>query len=192
MENNAVVVRDYNSVGLVELSSQFDDTLQHPYYRYIASQNDCSRATIHSTLTRLCVLLFGHDRPEQAKWEAVTSVAVNLLVERLKKLRYSPKTCQRYLTVLRGILDKAREVNLLDAQEFENIRKIKGRFGSKLTKGRSLSDAEVKQVFAALNKDKSIYGVRDTAMIATYVGCGIRRAELVLINNSSLNLTLDS
>ncbi len=181
------IIQKDEPVGLVELAANAQTTLMNPYFRYLLSQSSGSRGTVKSTLRQLCMLLFKHDRPAEANWGKVDSVTVDLLVEALRKKRYSPKTCHRYMSVLRGILNKAREVGLLDVNEYHNIKSIRGRFGSKQTKGRSLSELEVQQVFESLRRDTSIFGIRDLAIVGIYLGCGLRRAELIDINMGDIN-----
>lgn len=120
------IIQKDEPVGLVELAANAQTTLMNPYFRYLLSQSSGSRGTVKSTLRQLCMLLFKHDRPAEANWGSVDSVTVDLLVDVLRKKRYSPKTCHRYMSVLRGILNKAREVGLLDVNEYHNIKSIRG------------------------------------------------------------------
>lgn len=186
-DNTSLVIPDRLPGGLVSLAAQSEHLIQTPYVRYLLSQNTSSHYTLKSTLKRLSEILFNSASPESAPWESVQAYTVELLVFELKKLKYTPKTCNRYLSVLRGIVSKARELGLITADEYQNIKLVKGRFGSIQTKGRALSDDEVDTIFDDLSSDKSMLGVRDMAIIATYIACGIRRAELVSIDLNHIN-----
>ena len=102
----------------------------------------------------------------------------------LEQRRYAPATINLRLAAIRGIADKAADAGLLSPELAAGIRRVKGvrrigvRLGNWLTpeQGRRLLESATPLTAREL---------RDHAMVAMLIGCGLRRAEL-------LALTLDS
>lgn len=183
MNNTELILKE---TGLVGLTRQFHQSNLTPFYNYLLSQTSSSRTNVKYTLQILARLYFGvHVDAEFAPWHTVTSVTVLALCEQIrdKKLIRKAKTANRYLSVTKGIMREVYLAGQISPEEYERIKGIRGRFGSNKTKGRALSEAETRQLLQLVKQDQSIYGIRDTAIIAIYIACGIRRSEL-------LNLTL--
>jgi integrase len=51
--------------------------------------------------------------------------------------------------------------------------------GSRLPRGRALPPEEIRALFDSCEADDSSIGVRDAAMLAVILGCGLRRSEAV-------------
>ncbi|WP_176203496.1 tyrosine-type recombinase/integrase, partial [Salmonella enterica] len=62
---------------------------------------------------------------------------------------------------------------------FQHIRTMRNLRGSRLPRGRALPPEEIRALFEACETDKSSLGVRDAAMLAVLLGCGLRRSEAV-------------
>ncbi|MDA8632414.1 tyrosine-type recombinase/integrase [Verrucomicrobiales bacterium] len=69
-------------------------------------------------------------------------------------------------------------MRLLDTDELERIRAIKGDSGTREPSGRCIPDAEVSALLRACSSDPSPAGARDTAMFSLVAVSGARRAEV--------------
>jgi site-specific recombinase XerD len=72
-------------------------------------------------------------------------------------------------------------LKLMDVESFQHIRAVRNLRGSRLPRGRALPPEEVRALFAACEADDSSIGIRDAAMLAVILGCGLRRSEAVVL-----------
>ena len=68
---------------------------------------------------------------------------------------------------------------LMDVESFQHIRAVRNLRGSRLPRGRALPFEEIRALFGACETDVSSIGIRDAAMLAVILGCGLRRSEAV-------------
>jgi site-specific recombinase XerD len=73
-------------------------------------------------------------------------------------------------------------LKLMDVESFQHIRAVRNLRGSRLPRGRALPPEEVRALFAACEADDSSIGIRDAAMLAVILGCGLRRSEAVVLD----------
>jgi integrase len=103
----------------------------------------------------------------------------------LEQRGYAPATINLRLAAVRRIAYEAADAGLLSPELAAGIRRVKGvrrigvRLGNWLTpeQGRRLLDSEVPSTARQL---------RDHAMIAMLIGCGLRRAELLALRLESI------
>ena len=102
------------------------------------------------------------------------------VIERLK-----PKTTNRYLSAVRGVMRQAWMLGILPANEWARIREIKSIRGSTLPAGRELPDADLRAMLKSANSHaRRWFRARDAAMLTLLYASGMRRAEIA-------GLTLD-
>ncbi|MDP9349972.1 MAG: tyrosine-type recombinase/integrase, partial [Chloroflexota bacterium] len=90
----------------------------------------------------------------------------------------APSTVNVTLSALKGIARRARNLNLISSDEYDQIRDVRGAKGEREPAGRSATAGEIEALVRACLRDHSPAGVRDVAMLGVlYIG-GIRRAEL--------------
>lgn len=178
-------------VGLVEMMEGVNRSDLSPYHLYLMSQTHRSREATAYTLNTLARIFFGSGvQSEFAPWHKITSLMVMGFCEQLQtnKIHRSAKTAHRYLSVLKGMMRQVYLSGQISLDDYNRITEIKGRFGSSESKGRSLDERESQIFLEFLEQDNSIYGVRDVAIVAMYLACGIRRAELVKLKLSDIKL----
>lgn len=103
----------------------------------------------------------------------------------LEQRGYAPATINLRLAAVRRVAYEAADVGLLSPELAAGIRRVKGvrrigvRLGNWLTpeQGRRLLDRELPSTRREL---------RDHAMIAMLIGCGLRRAELLVLRLDSI------
>jgi site-specific recombinase XerD len=126
--------------------------------------------------------------PEEIRWSGlryeVVSVVRALMIER----RYAPATINATLSALKGVAHSAWQLKQLKTDEYQRIRDVKSVRGSRLPRGRALSDREVARLVAACARDASPAGARDLALVAMLGSGGLRRSEATLLDLSHLDV----
>jgi site-specific recombinase XerD len=114
-------------------------------------------------------------------WEALRFAYTTILRARLAE-RYQPATANKHIAALRGVLKAAWQLELMSAEAYHKAASIKNVRGSTLPAGRSLKEGELRALLLACQKDTTIKGCRDLALIALLFATGLRRQELTLLD----------
>ena len=150
------------------------------YLRDLSSK--LSRQTMISTLNCTARHL-GANSLHDCNWSALNRDAVRWVIALLQELDYSPATIGTYRSAIRGVAREAWIAGLISASEFEMIKLVKPAKGKRIPKGRSLTTDEVQALLGLAESDPgSLLAVRDTAIVAIFVGAGLRRAEVAGLN----------
>jgi len=104
---------------------------------------------------------------------------------------YAPATANRALSALKGVLQEAFRLGLMDAESYHRAADLSPVRGSRILRGRALSMAELGALFAACTSG-SKQGARDAAALALCFGGGLRRAEAVTIQLADYNVAAQS
>ena len=115
--------------------------------------------------------------PEEIRWSGLRSEVVSVVRALMLEKRYSPSTINATLSALKGVAHAAWQLKQLKTDEYQRIRDVKGVRGSRLPRGRALSDREVSRLVDACLRDASPAGSRDLALIALLGSGGLRRSE---------------
>ncbi len=119
------------------------------------------------------------NRPELNK------ALINRYVKALRAQKLSSSTINQKLSAFRKLATEAEDNNLLDSKIANGIRAVKGvpfrgrRTGNWLTK-------EEAQMWLNAPDIKTLKGVRDRALLAVLIGCGLRRAETAILSVSHI------
>jgi site-specific recombinase XerD len=115
------------------------------------------------------------NRPELNK------ALINRYVKDLRARKLSSATINQKLSAIRKFASESEDNNLLDSKIANGIRAVKGvpfrgrRTGNWLTK-------EDAQRWLNAPDVKTLKGVRDRALLAVLIGCGLRRAEAAILS----------
>lgn len=90
--------------------------------------------------------------------------------------RYAPRTANKHLSVLRGVLREAWKLGHLTAEELARTLAFDGVKGDTPEAGRMLSRDDLTRLFAACGAGP--LGARDAAILAVALFGGLRRAEI--------------
>jgi len=95
----------------------------------------------------------------------------------LEERRYAPATINLRLAAVRRVAYEAADVGLLSPELAAGIRRVKGvrRLGVRL--GNWLTAAQGRRLLEAA-AGETLRGIRNHAMLAVFIGCGLRRDDL--------------
>lgn len=112
---------------------------------------------------------------EQLNYAAVAKVRVALLDD-----GYAVSSVNMALSALRGVAQTAFNLNCMDAETLARIRSVKRVSGDIQRRGRALGKPEIKALIqAAKQHPQPVRSCRDTAIVLTLCGTGLRAGELV-------------
>jgi len=157
-------------------------TSVNPARAYLLSLNSArSRQTMTSFLSIVARILGAGDLTG-CNWAALRRHHVLALTEMLRDAGLAVTTVNTYLSALRGVAMEAWMLKQMGVEDYQHIRAIRSVRGSALPRGRALAREEIRALFAACEADRSSKGVRDAALLAVILGCGLRRSEAVALS----------
>jgi integrase/recombinase XerD len=122
--------------------------------------------------------------PEDIRWSGLRSEVISVVRALMIERRYAPSTINTTLSALKGVAHAAWQLKQIKSDEYQRIRDVKGVNGSRLPRGRALSDREVGRLVDACLRDSSPAGARDLALVALLGSCGLRRSEATSLDLS--------
>lgn len=150
-----------------------------PALVYLARLAPGSRRAMRGALDTIASILTGGLADAlSVDWSSIRYQHTQAIRTRLAE-RYSPATCNRILSALRGVLREAWRLGMMTAEDYHRATDLPAVRGETLPRGRALSPGELSALMRACESDPSRAGVRDAAMLALLYGGGLRRAELV-------------
>ena len=158
----------------------------HPAEVYLAGLGSGSRRTMREALNAIASLLTnGSCDALTLDWSQLryqhTAAVRSVLME-----KYSPATANKMLCALRRTLKEARRLGLMAAEDYERAIDISSVRGTRLLRGRALSQEEIAALMDACTSDPTAVGVRDAAMLAILM-VGLRRSEVVNLDIKDFN-----
>ncbi len=111
------------------------------------------------------------------EWHCLNNAHLKAIATRLATL-HSPKTANRKLDAVRGVLKQAWLNGLMTRDEYERAVAIERIPGERLRRGRDISGGEIRALFESCAQEKTLLGSRDAAMMGLMFGGGLRRAEV--------------
>lgn len=149
-----------------------------PVAAYLARLAPGSRRAMHQVL-RVIAAALGGDLPSVAWHElrySKTQASRAMLAG-----RYSPSTANKALSALKGVLQEAFRLGLMDADAYYRASDLRPVKGSRVLRGRALNLREVGLLFGACERGSN-QGLRDAAALALCFGGCMRRAEAVHVD----------
>ena len=148
-----------------------DKSIAEVYLSKWQESSDTYR-TMRSALRSLASVLGAPDYNSCA-WEMIRYETARAIPARLLDARLAPRTVNKCLSALRGVLATAWHQGRISREDYSQIE-IKNVFGRSVPAGRALDDADVNHLSDAL----SGITTRNAAMIAIIYACGLRRIEV--------------
>ena len=163
---------------------------RNPAAVYLASLGAGSRRTMHTSLNIIAGLL-GIAEVRDADGRDIRCLVVpwgnlryqhTIAIRAELQNRYAPATSNKLLAALRRVLREARRLGLMSADDYDQAADIRNIRGTRLPRGRSLSDGEVLALMRMCAEDSTPAGARDAAIIALLRGTGMRRSEAAALD----------
>ncbi|MFK5922346.1 MAG: tyrosine-type recombinase/integrase [Verrucomicrobiota bacterium] len=186
-------VADERELARLCSSPTYQTLTLNPAAVYLESLgSDVSRRVIKSSLNSVARHInpasVVRDAWQMVRWDKLTAPSVRLL---LAKTKGSPATRNKMLSALKGVTRMAWEMRLLDTDELERIRAIKGDSGTRELSGRCIPEGEISALLNACGRDPSAAGARDGAMISLAAVTGARRAEIAGLDAGRMKIEED-
>lgn len=174
---DAPVVVDSVSLPSLELAAA-----QNPAFAYLRSLGSRkSQRTMYSFLNRVAYLV-NESTISDFDWGALRRHHIHGVIGLLRESGRAPTTINTYLSALKGVALEAWTLRKMDTESFQHIKLIKSVKGYRIPRGRALDWGEMGALFAVCQQDESPKGLRDAAILAVLIGCGLRRSEIVSLD----------
>jgi len=159
----------------------------NPVIVYLAGLAPGSRRTMRAALRTIATMIDPAANEMAFPFHLLDHAHVSAIRSRLAE-RHAPATANRMLAALRGVIKAAFKLGLIDADQRERACSIDPVRGSRVVKGRALSQGELRALFEVCDPS-SPSGARNAGLIAILYGCGLRRAEAVALDLEHLDTT---
>ncbi len=147
---------------------------------YISGLAPSGRRGIISVLNRSASILKRGVDADNYPWEQLNFAAVAKVRAALLDDGYAVSSVNMALSALRGVAQTAFNMNFMNAEALARIRSVKRVSGDIQRKGRALDKQEIRAlVQAAKQHPQPVRRCRDTAIVLTLCGTGLRAGELV-------------
>lgn len=100
----------------------------------------------------------------------------------------SPGTTDQVLAAIRGIIAKSWSLGLMSFRDCVRSCELASIRAEFIPRGRALPNLDLRRLFETCIADKTIAGIRDTALIATTYAFGISGPELIALNMADYDL----
>lgn len=166
----------------------------NPAVAYLASLAPGSRPAAESVLRALAGWLRGQDRPATREevaalpWWELRHAHVQALRSKLVTA-YAPRSVNRALSILRGVLNMAWKNDQMTTDAFQKAASVKGVEKDDTKAGRALEPGEVEALMQACAERPEEDGLRDAAIIAVMYAAGLRRAEIAGLDVAAFDPT---
>lgn len=131
---------------------------------------------------------FGGEDLASFRWESIDAEALLHYTQRLKDRGLKPSTINMRLATVRSVLHQAYMMGLISFEHHWRLSEVKNVKGSTVESGRALTKEEVDTLITRSEAEGTVIGIRNAAVVALAVGCGLRRAEMASLTLSSLKL----
>ncbi|ECP3904358.1 site-specific integrase [Salmonella enterica] len=147
---------------------------------YLGGLAPSGRRGITSLLNRSASILKRGADAADYPWEQLNYAAVAKVRAALLDDGYAVSSVNMALSALRGVAQTAFNLNCMDAETLARIRSVKRVSGDIQRKGRALDRQEIRALIqAAKQHPQHVRRYRDTAIVLTLCGTGLRAGELV-------------
>jgi len=147
---------------------------------YISGLAPSGRRGITSLLNRSASIIKRGADADNYPWEELNFAAVAKVRAALLDDGYAVSSVNMALSALRGVAQTAFNLNCMNAETLARIRSVKRVNGDIQRKGRALDKQEIRALIqAAKQHPQLVRRYRDTAIVLTLCGTGLRAGELV-------------
>ena len=157
---------------------------QLPARVYLARLGAGSRRTMRTALNSIAALLTGgRCSADTLDWSRLGYQHTAALRAALAA-RYQPATANKHLAALRGVLREAWQLGQMTAEQYHRAANLRTVRATTLPRGRALGPGELRALFRVCHEDQRPSGVRDSALLALLYGAGLRRSEVIALDDT--------
>ena len=146
-----------------------------------------SRRAVRSRLN-IAARWLGSPDAFRCEWGKLRYVhVVGFMHELADKQKLAATSVNAYLSALKGVAETAWRLRQMDLSSYTEIKAVKQMRVHRELTGRALQADESKKLFEAVDPSAGPKAVRDQALIALLLGCGLRRAEVTTLRMENLD-----
>lgn len=162
--------------------------LNNPLIQYLARLAPSSQLTMKYVLQD-AIYRLGFDELDlrQVPWHLLQPGHITALVAALREDGYAPNTSSLYVNALRGVMNEAWRLSLIDQDQLLKIRSVKPSSGTRIIQGRNLKRSLIREIMDVCTADPRPQGQRDAAIIAILYGSGMRKSESVNLDLNQID-----
>jgi len=149
----------------------------NPAASYLLSLAPGSRRAMNQALNVVAATIEPASTAATLDWAKVGYAEVAQVRSALAA-RYSPAMANKCLAALRGTMKSTFRLGLINSDSLARALDVRRIRGERTPKGRSLNATEMATLIAACDRTTAL-GIRNAAIVAIGLGCGLRRAEIV-------------
>ena len=156
------------------------ESIRNPLTLYLTRLAPSSQLTMRYVLQDAADRLGYEDiNLEDIDWHLLQPEHVIALVAALREDGYAPNTSSLYVNAVRGVMNEAWRMNLIDQEHLLRMRTVKPAPGTRLGQGRNLRRTLIREMMEVCAGDPRPQGLRDAAVIGMLYGSGMRKSESV-------------
>ena len=154
---------------------------QCPYQLYLARLSPNSRRSIQAQLEGIADVMGWPLVDLPAKLACVDYAQALSIQNTLLREGFAPRSINRAMMAIRGVVKAAVITNQVDQQHYLNLQSVpKVKHGQHA--GTPLTVHQVRKLFRLLAQNRTPLGLRNYAIFAVMLGCGLRRSEVADLN----------
>jgi len=160
---------------------------RHPVAVYLATLgSEGSRETMRNALRTIARLVVPDSDELTFPWASLEFGHTSAIRSQLMA-KYAPASANKMLAAMRMVLKMAFKLGLMPMEQMARATDIPRVTGSRVVKGRAISQDELKRLFGVCFEGGTRIGARDAAVLALIYGGGLRRAEAVGLDLGDLD-----
>lgn len=153
-----------------------------PADRYILSlTSQMSRKRINAELCYIARFFDPYNDQEKFDWASLDYDKVLLLRNHLIEKNLSPSSINFAISTVKSVCKECWKMNLIDDNTYLRIKSLPTTKGTRITRGRSLSQTEISLLLQQLSNMDTVRAIRDMAILSLGCCCGLRRSEITAI-----------
>ncbi len=151
-----------------------------PYALYLGRLAPNSQRSIASQLNSIADLLRWPEKKREMMYHKIDFQQASHIKALLIANGWSARSINRAMTAIRSIVGVAVMSGMAPEMQLVQLRAI-SKVSHGAHDGKPLSVKQVQTLFAHLKQNTSVLGIRNYAVLATLLGTGLRRSELVAL-----------
>ena len=159
---------------------------RNPAFSYLSSLPSSNSNVTMSNCLKTVAKLLGRNDIFEVDWSALRRQHCLRVMDMLKLKGLAPATINLHLYGMKGVAREAWSMDLMPQAAYLKIQALKGLHYARLPTGRSLTAHQCKKLLDVC-EDGSLRGIRDRAILAVMMGCGLRRAEVSSLEVANWN-----